>query len=441
MASETAPLPNTTDPAARAADAPNWLSTLTYRSRSVSPMSELDLYRLLKSAQSRNHAEGVTGVMVYDCGWIFQQLEGPAAGVARIWDSIRRDRRHGEIEVLGDAPTRDRRYAEWDLKLSIHGARAGHTPRGASEPPPELISRLYRGEQQANQLPAGWVDAVTPPDDALRDAPRSAAQTRATLAALLKTVIIPRLITAHAGEGLPVSPEQTALLARLLIAPDKERAFALVKAEHARHGSMKWLALQLVEPAARSLGNLWHADDCSEIEVTLGLLRLQGFFRQLESEVPRANAKRQPIVLVVPQPGEAHILGASLDAELLWRAGWNPQVEFPTSSGALDSLVASTWIDALDLSMSTAFRREHRLGQLTETIAHARTASLNPDLVVVVSGRAFTTYGTADGAELAAQGGPDAAQGSDVGADASFGSSSQAEAVIRYALQMPRSGG
>jgi hypothetical protein len=229
-------------------------------------------------------------------------------------------------------------------------------------------------------------------------------------------------------------PGQTALLARLLIAPDKERAFALVKAAHARHGSLSWLALQLVEPAARSLGDLWHADDCSEIEVTLGLVRLQGFVRELEAEMPRAVVQHQPSVLVVPQPGEAHMLGAALDAELLWRAGWNPQVEFPASSGALDSLVASTWVDALDLSMSTAFRREHRLGQLTETIAHARTASLNPDLVVVVSGRAFNAEG--------AQGGnarPTAAQGTDVGADASFGSSSQAEAAIRFALHMPRS--
>lgn len=406
--------------------------------------SELDLYRLLKAAQLRNHAEGVTGVMVYDCGWVFQQLEGPAAGLARIWDSIRRDRRHGAIEVLGDAPARDRRYADWDLKLSVHGATAGHALRGVAEPPPELIGRLYRGEQQANDLPPGWVEGVQPPEGERLGLLPSAANARKTLSALLKTVIIPRLISAHAGDGLQVSSGQTTLLARLLIAPDKDKAFALVKAAHARHGSLSWLALQVVEPAARSLGDLWHADDCSEIDVTLGLVRLQGFVRQLESTLPRAVLERQPIVMVVPQPGEAHMLSAALDAELLWRAGWNPQVEFPNSSGALDALVASTWVDALDLSMSTAFRRDHRLGHLTETIAHARTASLNPDLVVVVGGRVFGAHG--DMADARAKSPTDnaghrAAQGSDVGADASFGSSSQAESAIRYALHMPRSSG
>lgn len=432
MASETAPHYGTREPATTTADAPDWLSTVTYRSRTVSPMSELDLYRLLKSAQQRNQAEGVTGVMVYDCGWIFQQLEGPRAGLARIWDSIRRDPRHGAIEVLGDTQARQRRYADWSLKLSIHGATAGHALRGVSEPPPELIGRLYAGQLQADDLPAGWVDALPLADNALTGATASARQARSTLAALLRTVIIPRLVTARPADPAPAAPGQTALLARLLIEPDQAQAFALVKAAYAHHGSMSWLALQLVEPAARRLGDLWHADDCSEIEVTLGLVRLQGFVRQLDAEVSPALAQHLPTVLVVPQPGELHMLGASLDADLLWRAGWNPQVEFPASSGALDSLVASTWIDALDLSMSTAFRREHRLGQLTETIAHARTASLNPHLVVVVSGRAFTADATADATTDAT-----AAQGSAVGADASFGSSSQAESTIRHALHMP----
>ena len=42
--------------------------------------------------------------MVYGRGWIFQQLEGPSAGVARIWALIRKDRRQTAIEVLGNGP-------------------------------------------------------------------------------------------------------------------------------------------------------------------------------------------------------------------------------------------------------------------------------------------------------------------------------------------------
>ena len=84
--------------------------------------------------------------------------------------------------------------------------------------------------------------------------------------------------------------------------------------------------------------------------------------------------------------------------------------------------MAGSWIDVLDLSLSTSFRRENRLAQLGETIAHARRASLNPDLVVVVSGRAFDHRG-------------DVAR--EVGADASFGSASAAESTILEALHRP----
>jgi hypothetical protein len=53
-------------------------------------------------------------------------------------------------------------------------------------------------------------------------------------------------------------------------------------------------------------------------------------------------------------------------------------------------MVDDTWFDALDLSLSVAFRREHWLPRVTATIAKVRAASRNPGLVVIVGGRAFT---------------------------------------------------
>jgi hypothetical protein len=100
-------------------------------------------------------------------------------------------------------------------------------------------------------------------------------------------------------------------------------------------------------------------------------------------------------VLVAPQPGENHLLGAALDAEMLWQAGWDMHARFPESDAALQALLAETWFDALDLSLSTAFRREHWLPRITRTIAQARRASRNPALVVVVGGRLFGEERTA----------------------------------------------
>jgi len=439
MASETAPSADPVPTVTSLALSAGWLSTVTYRSRTVAPMSELELYRLLKAAQQRNHEEGVTGVMVYDGGWVFQQLEGPASGLNRVWDSIRRDPRHEHIEVLSDATARERRFANWDLKLSVHGAGAGQARRDVTEPPPELIGRLYRGEQQAHLLPSGWLESVQEPASASADEPalRAPDLTRSTLSDLFRKVIVPRLLLAHPETSPPPQAPETMRLARLLIAHDQQAAFAWVAAAYADQGSLATLARRVVEPAARSLGDLWQADDCSELEVTLGLTRLQSFVRHFQCDMPREARLRRPMVLVVPQPGELHMLGAALDAELLWRAGWNPRIEFPSDSEALDALVASTWVDALDLSMSTAFRREHKLPQLGETIAHARLASRNPNLVVVVSGRVFGTHGDTASTEAAVprSGAPKAVRAG-VGADASFASSSQVESTIEHALMV-----
>jgi hypothetical protein len=125
------------------------------------------------------------------------------------------------------------------------------------------------------------------------------------------------------------------------------------------------------------------------------------------------------------------MLGAALDAEMLWQAGWSPRVEFPSSSSALDTLVASTWIDAVDLSLSTSFQRDHRLAQVGKTIASARLASLNPDVVVVVSGRVFSDL---------AEAGDSGATVRRIGADGTFGSAAQAQSAILQALRFPQGG-
>jgi hypothetical protein len=178
-------------------------------------------------------------------------------------------------------------------------------------------------------------------------------------------------------------------LARLLIGPDPDAAEVLLGAAHDKRGTIAPLCTLLLEPAARRLGDLWSADDCSEYEVTLGLCRLQTAIRRLEQEPSHNAAPAGPVVLVAPQPGETHLLGAALDAELLWRAGWDMHARFPDSDAELQALLAETWFDVLDLSLSAAFRREHWLPRLTRTIERARRASRNPALLVVVAGRLF----------------------------------------------------
>jgi hypothetical protein len=100
-----------------------------------------------------------------------------------------------------------------------------------------------------------------------------------------------------------------------------------------------------------------------------------------------------PAVLVVSQPGAVHLPSAALDAESLYQQGWLPQFECPPSDKSLQDMVSNTWFDAVDLTLSTAFRREHWLPRVAETISRVRSASRNPALVIMVGGRAFADTG------------------------------------------------
>lgn len=336
-----------------AANAPSAerLSSLVYRSRAVAAPSEAELFRMQQLAQARNRAESITGLLIYDDGQFFQWLEGPPGGLARVWDAIRSDPRHTAIELLGDAPTPVRFFGDWNLKLSIQRlGREGAALDAANE-------RLSPIEARSLSRTAPLVHPLVHP---------------------LTPAAAPQRFATRAAE-----------LARLLIAPDPAAAFDLLGALHARAGSIAALCATLFEPVARALGDLWQGDDCSEFEVTLGLWRLQTAMRRADAGAMPAASARMPSVLVAPQPGEPHMFGAALDAEMLWRAGWNAQCEQPATDDALQGLLAGTWFDALDLSLSAAFRREHWLPRMAVSIALARRASRNPALVVVVGGRVF----------------------------------------------------
>ncbi len=178
-------------------------------------------------------------------------------------------------------------------------------------------------------------------------------------------------------------------LAILAIADAPDEARLLLNSAYTEFRSIAALTELLIEPAARRLGDLWADDDCGECDVTLGLCRLQTFLREVAVDSVQAHVEQPLVVLVAPLPGEIHMLGASLDAEALWQAGHDTRIRFPATEQALRQIVAASWYDAIDLSLSPAFTREHRLDRMGHIIDSVRTASKNPSLVVVVGGRAF----------------------------------------------------
>lgn len=392
------------------------LSSLVYESRAVVPLSEPDLDLLIHSAQARNRREGITGLLVYDEGRFLQWLEGPTDALGRVWKSISQDRRHAGISVLGQSTTTVRFFRDSAMALGKRRAEGIEgQQRGEIKLPSNLIEAMYQSPQVAPSVLVGLAAlAADAAQQRIKSAGALAHADRLSLRATIDTAIIPELLARHPGpRPTPwvIDPRATEL-ARLLTVAEPKAAFALIDRLRADGRSMAQLCAGLFEPSARALGDLWMSDACSEFDVTQGLGHLQAVLRRLSLENTSGDVPARPIstpraVLVAPSPREPHLLGSVIASELFWRAGWDVHCEFPDSDAALSRLVHDHWFDVLDLSLSAAFTREHRLPAMAASVRAAHASSCNPALVVIVDGRVFHEQPRA---------------GADTGADASSAS-------------------
>jgi Sensors of blue-light using FAD len=328
-----------------------WVASLAYRSRAKKPQTDRELAVLVQASQQRNRERSITGQLIYEDQRFFQWIEGPGDQLKDLWEAIKRDPRHTDIEVLGNQQIPARFFGDWNL----------------------LLATKFEGPQNAKS--SVKVDELLPD--------------------LIKNLVIPKLAAKHASKpkkilSTPAHPRVDEL-AKLLIAADASAALQLFNELHDLVTDLPAFYSSVIEPAARKLGDAWQTGECSEFTLSIALCRLQTAIRSIGSLSPWQTSGEAGLraVLVAPQPGELHMLGAVLDDDVLLRAGWQTQLELPSNDNAIEKLVSETWFDALDLNLSMVFSREHWLPRLTETIAKARIASCNPELVVVVGGRVF----------------------------------------------------
>jgi len=349
------------------------ITMMAYRSRAVIAPKEHELDLLLRNAQARNRAERLSGLLIYDQGHYFQWIEGPADALARVWASIASDPRHTDIQVLRQQDMPKRFFGAWDMRLARRKRGRLDMALSVLETPEDLLKRV---RVQPSGLGQGaW-------DDIFAD------------------VVVPLLRTKHlAPHPMPVrstaiwhaaldAPEE---LAGLLLAVDQLATLAYINSLVDQGASLETLFQEVFEPAARFLGDLREDDRRTEIEIGIGLGRLQLEVRRLSAsfEHPLYAIRPGHTVLVAPEPGESHGLGAAMASDLFWRDGWDVSCEFPTTDDHLGQLLKDRWFDVLELSSSNAVAREHRLAAIAVTIRAAHAASQNPALMVVVDGRTF----------------------------------------------------
>ena len=91
------------------------LLRLTYASRAAEWLSRGDLRQIAETAQQRNRALGITGLLLYVEGDFLQVLEGPGSAVESVYAAIETDPRNKWVTRLSTERILRRAFEDWSM--------------------------------------------------------------------------------------------------------------------------------------------------------------------------------------------------------------------------------------------------------------------------------------------------------------------------------------
>jgi hypothetical protein len=86
---------------------------LIYLSTAVELFTQQQLEELLKKARANNAEKAVTGMLLYNDGSFIQVLEGVAADVDNVFNTIKADKKHKNIITIAEGEDDERAFAAW----------------------------------------------------------------------------------------------------------------------------------------------------------------------------------------------------------------------------------------------------------------------------------------------------------------------------------------
>lgn len=103
---------------------------IVYQSTATQDFGSLALFKLLTEAQIRNEQLQITGHLLFLNGQFTQCFEGPPENVELLWQSLQRDKRHTDIELLVRHTAEERRFPEWSMAFSTYSSLYVHGMKG-----------------------------------------------------------------------------------------------------------------------------------------------------------------------------------------------------------------------------------------------------------------------------------------------------------------------
>ncbi len=231
-----------------------------------------------------------------------------------------------------------------------------------------------------------------------RQVGRSPEVSQALIAKVLERDIIPRLLLVHRepdGQPAPAEPSRSdtpyfggsEAFVQLVLSSDTAKLVGHVRALIDRGVDLKRIYLDLLAPVARKLGELWEADRCTFVDVTLGMSRLHQVLREISRSdgegFKPSNIRRS--VYLAPSPGEQHTFGLSIIGEFFLHGGWDMASDHTASGATVLETVANHSIDVIGFTLGC----EERIDPLVDLIKRTRVASQNQNIAIIVGGRLF----------------------------------------------------
>ncbi|WP_161957130.1 cobalamin B12-binding domain-containing protein [Aestuariivirga litoralis] len=213
----------------------------------------------------------------------------------------------------------------------------------------------------------------------------------AKLSRIVAEHVLPQLVALHEPQP-PVQPaavlrtSEIAELARLVMGADNDDATNYVLKLKDGGVSLDDLHVELLEPTARLLGDLWNEDKADFLDVTIGVSRLQRLVHVFEGlgQIPDYDEKRR--VLLAAAPGEQHSLGSTIVQKFLRAGGWHVWSCASPDAGEPAEIAAREWFAVVGFSLGS----DVHLGLLKDAIALVRARSLNPRVGIMIGGSAVS---------------------------------------------------
>jgi methanogenic corrinoid protein MtbC1 len=219
--------------------------------------------------------------------------------------------------------------------------------------------------------------------------PSSNSESELVLAEIIARTIVPELLVRNKDllitqpdEGGHPTEADILKLSSLILGPDNSDALEYINALREKGLTLDNLYLELLEPTARHLGELWIVDKIDFFAVTIGVGRMQRIvhhFADLDKLGPY-DEKRRALMLV--PPGEDHTFGSQLVQRFLRAADWSVVALDGSETRKAADVVSREWVVVVGISISA----DVDVDDLRQMIKSIRSRSLNPHIGIMIGG-------------------------------------------------------